>query len=174
MIQIKLNQKEYKRILKGLRKIRQKVNFHFVLRGGEMNRKCAIGYTQLLVKNIMTEKYASGYASYHPRYRVWKRQYAPGKGFWRLKDDLVRNLGPFRQGNGWMGGVPAGALDTGGKSWFGKGDIGKRKPMAMYATINERKRPIFEPTMDEFALSAWPEQAGLAMKDIERAWTALV
>lgn len=170
MIAMKFDKTDFARVMKALRKVRQKVNFQFVLRGGEMNRKCSIGYAQLLVRNIMGLKRPS--PPYVPRYRVWKKGYGR-MGYpapWRLFGDLVKNIANFRLGTGWMGGIQAGIFDTGGKSWFGKGDKGKPKQIAMYARVGERKRPVFEPTMEEFADTDWLKQAGLAMRDIRRGW----
>jgi len=181
MISVKLNQTEYKRILQALKEVRYKSKRWFEVRGGELNRRCAIGYAQLLVRNIMTQKHMGGYAPYHPRYRQFKQDYFAG-GWWRLKGDLVKNIVNFREGVGWMGGVPAGVFDTGGKSWFGMGRKGKRKQIAMYARVGEfggklprgggdhPARPIFQPTTEEYADGEWLKQGGLAMKDIEGSW----
>jgi len=181
MIKIKLNETEYKRILRALKKLQNRAKWWFEVDGGEMNRRCAIGYAQLLIKNIMTEKYAAGYAPYHPRYRQFKQDYF-SQGWWRLKGDLVKNVVNFKEGIGWMGGVPAGVFDTGGKSWFGMGKRGKPKSIAMYARVGEfggklprgggdhPARPVFRPTMEEFERTSWPKQIEYATDDIKRAW----
>ena len=182
MIAIKLDQKDYQRVMKALRKVRQKANFQFVTRGGEMNRKCAIGYAQMLVRNIMSLKRPS--PLYVPRYHAWKKKYGR-MGYpapWRLFGDLVANISNFRDGPGWMGGIQAGIFDTGNKSWLGKGDTGESKEIAMYARVGEfggklprgggdhPARPVFRPTMEEYAQAEWPKQGGIALKEVGRSW----
>lgn len=170
MIMMKLDQKEYQRIMKALKSVRYRINWWIKVDGGELNRRCSIGYMQLLVRNIMGLTRPN--PPYVPRYRTWKFEY--GKmGYpapWRLFGDLVRNISNFREGIGWVGGIPAGVMDSGGKSWAGKGDKGKPKRIAMYAAVNERRRPIFRPTMEEYADAEWPKQGTLALRNIGRGW----
>ncbi|GAF75517.1 unnamed protein product [marine sediment metagenome] len=170
MIRIKLNQPEYKRVMKALKSVRHRINWWIKADGGELNRRCAIGYAQVLVRNIMSTGYPI--PPYSERYAKWKKKYGK-KGYpatWQLFGDLVKNIANFKSGIGWMGGIQAGIFDSGGKSWLGKGDKGRPKRIAMYAAVNERKRPIFRPTMEEYADTDWLKQAGLAMKNIERSW----
>ena len=137
----------------------------------EMQRECANDYVNLLHENITSQKYAAIWASkpYHVDYRDWKNAYFGQRGFWRLKDDVLNNLTYWKAGDGWMGGIPGGIMDTGGKSWFYPADSPKQYPpreIAMYARMNEfgwqaqrkskaeTERPLFRPTKKEYGSSS--------------------
>lgn len=147
-----------------------------------MQRRAATEYMHLLIQNIMTRKYASGYPPYHPRYAAWKEKRTNTGYFWFLRGDLLRNIQifPFKSGRrkNWMAGVPSGVMDAGHKSWFGGG---KSKPIAMYGRIMEEgkppgpggrhpKRSVFEPTMNEYAEEGWLIRGQEALDQISLGW----
>jgi hypothetical protein len=140
----------------------------------EMQRKCAVIYANMVVSNILGGKHGAQTPPsprYHEKYAAWKGQYFPEKGTWQLKGDLVQNVRSFKVSGGWMGGVPNGVMDSGGKSWFGQGDAGPSKSIAWYGKINESKRPIFGPTAREFATSdAWKIEGGIALQKVKKSW----
>jgi hypothetical protein len=182
------------RIMRAIDDVHDKIKWYITKGGGELNRRCAVRYTQLLVRNIMTDKYAGRYAAYHPKYAYWKRTWFAGGGHWRLKGDLVRAIHHFKYKHGWVGGLRGDEMDSGGKSWplgFGwttmaqrahgwKGK-GKKKKIAMYATVGEfggdygeggkhPSRPVFGPTMNEFKVGEWVKQINIMFRDIEKEW----
>ena len=170
MIAMKLDKTDFARVMKALKAVRYSLEWQATLNGGELNRRCSIGYVQLLNRNIMSTGYPI--PPYDDRYAKWKKKYGR-KGYpavWQLGGDLVKNIANFRSGTGWMGGIQAGIFDSGKKSWLGKGDKGKPKQIATYAAVNERIRPIFRPTMEEYAQDAWPKQGGVALKEVEGSW----
>lgn len=137
----------------------------------ENPKKNAIGYSNLVVKNIMQQK-GMGAWSYSERYAKWKEKYGRDTGFWRLFGDLVKSITHFRVTESrmgvraWMGGIPSNIVDSGGKSWFGKGDRGAVKRIAMYGHVMEYggywpkagrhpPRPIFGPTAQEYQNVFW-------------------
>ena len=137
----------------------------------------AVDYRNMVMQNILSQKFAAGYQPYHPRYAKWKTQVVlKGSKFWMLFADLLRNLNVFRAGKGWMGGIPANVYDQDGKSWYGKGDVGKPKPIAMYGrTIefglnNQPPRPVFGPTRDEYVQDGWKIRGREAQQKIKVAW----
>ena len=77
---------------------------------------------------------------------------------------------------GWMGGVPSGEMDSGNVSWFGRGDRGRRLPIALYARWMEfgrrgqPERPLFQPTLVEYRTGKAIEQFGKSMAKIRGAW----
>jgi len=138
----------------------------------ENPKRNAIGYSNLVVKNIMSQKGMGGYARYSPRYEKWKEQWGRAGGFWQLFGDLVRSITHFRVSEtrmgvrAWMGGIPPNMVDSGGKSWFGRGGKGPPKKIAMYAYVMEKggtwpkagthaPRPIFGPTANEYQNVFW-------------------
>lgn len=140
-----------------------------------MQRKSATDYYQLVAQNLVGGKYAGGYAKYDSnrddnRYGDWKKKYFPGRGFWQLKGDLLKNLTMWKVDKGYRAGIPPGVMDSGGKSWFGTGGGGKRKEIVMYGGILEKTRPLFGPTMKEYAASGWQKRGKEALKGIGRHW----
>lgn len=171
------------RYLAALEKVRASVN-HFGM--DEMQRRCAIDYYQLVVKNIMSKGTAR--PAYSPRYRNWKYEYG-WQGYpspWRLRGDLVASLAAFKNagGNGWYGGVPHGATDSGGKSWFGKGSkgpMGPSKSIGMYGWVMEYggswpkagthpPRPVFGPSAEEYTVAGWDKRGLEALDELKKGW----
>lgn len=153
----------------------------------DLPRLQAIDMSQLLVRNIMTQKGMGGYPAYNPRYRAWKQAYGRAHGFWMVFGDLLKNVTHFRVLTGrtgqraWKAGIPEGVVDQGGKSWFGRGDYGKRKPIAMYGRVMEeggfiRKsgyhppRPLFEPTTNEYESTGFVQRANEALNKLGNCW----
>lgn len=134
---------------------------------------CAVDYYQLVITNMM--KRTSPRPAYSKRYRNWKYEYG-WMGYpspWRLRGDLTQSLGAYRFGSGYLGGVQPGAMDSGGKSWYGKGSkgpVGKIKSIEMYGNIEEDRRPLFEPTMEEYAKEGWPKRGDEMLQKIEARW----
>lgn len=134
-----------------------------------MQRDCAIELADDIYTAIKTGKYS--YQPYNPRYEKWKSEYFPGRPFWELKSDLANNLRAFKVEDGWAAGVPAGVMDSGGKSWLGTGDKGPRKEIAWYGAINEARRPLFKPESQAYASgNKWRAQGSKALRYIKTAW----
>ena len=153
----------------------------------ENPKRNAIGYSNLVVRNIMMQKQMGGYTPYNPRYAAWKEQYGKASGFWQLFGDLVRNITHFRVADNrmgikaWMGGIPPNVMDLGGKSWFGKGRQGLPKKIAMYGHVMEYggswpkagshlPRPIFRPTADEYQNIMWWKELEKSRMRIRDKW----
>jgi len=149
---------------------------------------CAIDYSHLVVGNIMRQKHMGSYAPYNTRYAAWKVKYGrAGGGYWRLMGDLVKNITHFKVSTlvmgdvSWMGGIPFGVTDTGGKSWFGRGDRGKAKSIAMYGHVMEwggyypgagyhPPRPIFAPSLNEYIHYGLRERTREVVKSLIGKW----
>ena len=85
----------------------------------------------------------------------------------------MRSLGSYRYGEGYLGGVHPGAMDSGGKSWHGKGKKGPKgesKSIEMYGRVGENKRPVFEPVMEEYKKAGWQKRIDTFMKRMEADW----
>jgi len=156
----------------------------------ENPKRNAIGYSNLLITNIMMQKGMGHYPSYHPYYAYWKAQYGlGGGGFWRLMGDLVKSITHFRvtetrkkQWKSYMGGVPSSAVDSGGKSWFGRGDKGPPKRIAMYGYVMEYggtwakagvhpPRPLFGPTAEEYQKVQWWKELEVTRSKLVNTWS---
>jgi len=183
LLSIKFKENDLKRYMRALENL-QMTALGFCQ--DEMQRRCAVDYFQLVVKNLMAGNRPG--PAYTPRYRTWKYEYG-WEGYpspRRLRGDLVRSLTAFRKssGHGWAGGVPPGAMDAGGKSWFGKGadgPKGKSKSIGMYGWVMEHggswpqagthpKRPIFEPTAKEYASEGWGKRGKEALDELKKGW----
>ena len=176
MIQIQLNKVEYERWLRALDKVL--LVSERVIKN-DMQYICAVKYAHLVVENIYNQKHMGNYAPLDEKYREWKEKHFPNKGFWRLGDDLTRNISIFKYKKGFMGGVPAGVMDSGGKSWYRGGERAAPREIALYGAASEfasvRKkqpaRPIFTPSMEEFSKEEWPKQGEIALKTIAKVWS---
>lgn len=181
MIKISFVQMDLRRILgatlKEERIVEAEVN--------SMQFRCATDFLSLLRRNIMTQKFAGTYARLNPKYRAWKEQYGrSGLNFWSLFGDLVKSLERRREGtrtkktSKFFVGIPRGARDKGGKSWFGKGDKGPPKSINFYATMGEYgrrgqpARPLFGPTQDEYVNSGrWAKRGVESLGKLFVAWS---
>jgi len=179
MITVQVKESDLKRYLNALEKLRGKVQTFGM---DEMQRRCAVDYYQLVVKNIMSKM--SARPAYSPRYRTWKYEYgwmgypAPG----RLRGDLIKNMAAFKDAkNGWWGGIPRGTMDSGGKSWFGKGSKGPKggpRSISLYGWVYEKgrkdgkqpPRPVFEPSANEYVREGWQKRGQEALDEIKKAW----
>lgn len=144
----------------------------------KMQRRCATDYFQKIFKNIVSGKYSGGYRSYSKRYAKWKSDLNLGLEFWVLQGDLLNALTAFQEDGGWVGGIPAGVMDSGGKSWLGRLDKGDRKDIAWYARLMEfgssdgkqPARPLFEPTAIEYSQTEWPKRGEEALREVGDLW----
>lgn len=170
LLTIKMNQKDLKRIDSALMKIARIA--HEQKKFG-MTQACADEYRLLVINNLLTQKFATGYRPYSPKYAKWKTQTMMlGSQFWRLYGDLVNNIEVFKVGDTFMGGIKAGVMDSGGKSWFSTPArrLGKPKEIVMYAKKLEKDRPLFEPTRQEYKNSGYPARGILALRKIGAGW----
>lgn len=143
MIKITINKRELRRIQTALKNIKLEATRQLVSGGGSFNRLCAIDYNQLLIKNIFSRTTPT--PDYSEKYKKWKAKHSL-MGYpapWRLTGDLVHALGIFRHSEGWASGLQANTFSSGRLK--GKSDI------SAYAREEERRRPIFMPTADEYA-----------------------
>lgn len=149
----------------------------------DLPRLQATDYVHLLHRNIMAQKYLPQWPRYSKRYAEWKAKVgAINKGYWRLFDSLLNNLTVWRVLSGrageraWKGGIPAHVLDKGGTSWYGTGEMGPPKPIAMYARVNEfgddrhPARPLFVPTKEEYEGKGFPERGERELRRLANEW----
>ena len=170
MIKVEINQSDFARLKTALARLQTTVK----VRGMDtLQFNCATDYYQLVTEKIMRLRAPS--PGYSKRYRNWKYEYK-WEGYpspWRLRGDLVRSLGSYRYGEGYLGGVHPGAMDSGGKSWHGKGKKGPKgesKSIEMYGRVGENKRPVFEPVMEEYKKAGWQKRIDAFMKRMEADW----
>lgn len=88
----------------------------------------------------------------------------------------MASLKSYKEKAGWFGGVPAGVVDSGNVSWFGKGDRGRPIPIAQYANWMEYgrrgqpARPLFGPTLIEYADGKAKVMGGNSLNQIGKGW----
>lgn len=149
-------------------------------------RLMSIKYVEQIRAAILSQNHMAGYAPYNASYKKWKEEVGKGGlGFWRLRGDLLTALGSHKDPQGgWVGGIPAGRMDSGGKSWYGKLDRGEPKSIAMYGNVMEfgwarrtRKgggvhppRPLFEPLLNDFKQLTAPIMGETFLQQLENEW----
>lgn len=174
-IRIYFDPSQFRRWVSALNRVEKEVYSQMIL----VPKYQATDFCHLLVNNIMTQTHMGGHRiDSNSRYGKWKRKYGRGVGkthLWFLFGDLVKNVMPQRLSISfaevtYLGGVNKNAYDQGGKSWFGKGDYGVAKKIAMYGALAEEKRPIFEPTTKEYAESGWKKRAWRGLRIVGNRW----
>jgi hypothetical protein len=140
-------------------------------------RRMSIEYIDEIRKNISSQRYASSYARYNQRYQDWKYNvFKSSGGFWQLRGELMGALRSYKEGKGWFGGIPANVTDSGNVSWFGVGDKGRPVPIAQYGHWMEYgrrgqpPRPLFNPTLIEYADGKGATSANSSQRQIGRGW----
>ncbi len=168
----RFNQLHYKRFFSALNKL----NAHAKREKKDLPYRNAVEFSNLVVGNINTQKYAGGYAPLNDRYKEWKAKYGKsGKEFWALFNTLIQRIAPFKVTGGWMGGVQVG-MKVGGTSWFGKGDKGHMVDVAQYATWLEEgragqpARPLFAPSTVEYWKGGFLKQGTQSLHKMKGYW----
>lgn len=158
---------DIRRLQSALRRLRRRI----LSLKDDMPYRSAVGYQHLLIKAITTRMFTYS-LPYNQRYKEWKQEMVGHQQFWKLYGDLLKSLTAFKVGTGWMGGVPAGAMDRGGKSWFGtpQRPMGKPKSIVMYGRVNEARRPLFEPAALVYAQGGWRKEGTESLLQLKRAW----
>jgi hypothetical protein len=140
-------------------------------------RQMSIEYIDMIRKNIYAGTYSSTYSPYNERYRKWKYLVFNSRGgFWNLRTELITSLTSKKIRGGWFGGVPAGVHDSGNVSWLGKGNRGRRMLIAQYAIWMEYgrsgqpSRPLFGPTLIDYAAKKAPIKLEGSRKRLMGAW----
>lgn len=176
MIQVsaQYDQKQLQRLFSRIKILEANV-MYYIASPADLPRQLSRAYIDLIRNTIITRMVPVGtpvYPPYNSKYAMWKKKYGKYDGFWQLMGDLYSNLGSFKWGGGYYAGIKFFARDKGGKSWFGEGNKGKSKPIAMYARVMEEgspninnsgvhpARPLFAPTLKHFVYSRSKKTAG--------------
>lgn len=171
MLKVSFKEDDYQRIMNALRKLSV---LGPVIVGEDMQRRCSTDFYQLVFDNIVTRKYASGDPKYSKRYAAWKMENVGHLHPWLLKGDLLEALTSFKSQSGWIGGIPSGIKDSGGKSWKGDLDRGPSKDIAWYGRRLEfdrkKPRPVFQPTTQEYANDGWKNRGREALREVGNLW----
>lgn len=137
--------------------------------------RCAGEFIQLVKTNVMTSKFR--FKGYNQRYWLWKKMMYGWQPQWRLSGDMLAALmvDPVRitkNEKGYAGGVPAGVMDRGGKSWYGSPGrvFGRPKEIAKYAAIVEEDRPLFQWTTEQYEKDKWPSQGDITLSRLKACW----
>lgn len=175
---------DYTRLTRALSKVTSRVKQSAKVR---VPRNLALYFVPFVIQNIVAQKFMFTWnvdaRSYHPIYSEWKKKYFSSRSFWRLSGALIGSITYFSVKNGYMAGIPAGVMDAGGTSWYGAGDRGPPKPIAMYGRLLEfggyssdgryyPPRPVFGPSLIHYRLGRGKEVAGKILHTyVARGWS---
>ena len=174
MFKVELNQNDLNKILNAVKGVSIRATIETM---DTMQRKCSVTFAQLFKVNIISQKYATGW-KYSKSYKDWKEKYYGQLNFWMLSGDLYKAIHSSRYLNGYLGGVPMGAFDSGVKSWSRKDN--RRLPIARYGwwlELGNRNgtqpaRPILGPTINEYMTSGdWINKGIEALNKVKQQWT---
>jgi len=173
MIQVRFVSYQYNRWKRAVDKLRARA----MSEKDNLPRRMSIEYIDDIRKNIHSGRFNGTYRSYNPRYADWKYGVYKSIGsFWVLSGDLVASLKSQKKQKGWFGGIPAGVYDSGGKSWLGKGNRGRKMPIAQYANwmeygrAGQPSRPLFRPTLIEYSAGKGLTQLADARRKLMGEW----
>jgi hypothetical protein len=167
-VSIQIDQKDLIKILSATNKVSNVV----YAASKRLPYRMAIEYAELLRKNISSGVVPT-YTPYNARYAQYKSLMVGHLKPWILFGDVLANISVFKHGDGFMGGIPAGRMDQGGKGWFG---TGRPSAIAAYARANEfgqgntPERPIFRPTFMQFKAGSLAKYEKETYRDIRRWW----
>ena len=133
--------------------------------------RCAVDFSNLLLQQISSQAYQL--ASNRKRYREWKLGRVSHLDHWILDGDLVSSITAFRHGTGWMGGIPSGVYDKGGKSWYGGGppkEISRYARWLEYGRTGQPERPVVQPTTVLYRNHGYLKQLRLTKRNVESKW----
>lgn len=165
------------RLLRAFKRIERAVNREKY----NLPMRQAVDYRDLLIGNIMTQKYAAKYPPYNPRYEAWKSQYFASTGFLVMRGLMVGNITIYRgRHKNWVySGLPPG-LTAPGSSWFKPPGHGKISSVSMYAWVNEYggnwgygyhpPRPVWRPTKNEYQANGFINRGKESLEIIRRSW----
>jgi len=147
-----------------------------------MNHNCAKDLRMLTIRNIMDEKYSGGYAPLSEKYEDWKARHGGETGFWKLWGDLVRAISIRETPKGYTVGIEKNVLPSRSSS-MGKtkkitpiwkyaayGELGYSARQVGFMFRDQKARPVFKPSAEEFRLSFLDKRRNDAFDKIKRAW----
>ena len=181
---IRLEERDVRRLFGALDRLTSRVRYQ----SNNVPRLNSVDFMQLVVGNIVSQKYMTGYAEYSPGYKKWKSKQALQSGYWRLADDLTKAItyyrvpiakGGYAGSYAWFSGVPSGAMDSGGSVAKRYGSL-KSKEISWYGAIMEKgswaggqrhpARPIFKPTLLMYRGSGFRTRGAEALQSLKRYW----
>lgn len=136
--------------------------------------RCATEFQFVLLKNITSQVFKH-VALKSEAYRKWKLDRVGHTDFWVLDGDLINAIRVFRDGKGWMAGIPANVSDSGGKAMRGHG---KSLPIVLYGKWleygnprnNQPARPVIRPTTKIYFATGFLKQINITTKEIGKQW----
>jgi hypothetical protein len=167
---------DYKRIMDALDRVKKTAHKEIE---DTMQRDCATQFRFRLINNMVGNKFSSRFVPLTKRYAAWKANVYKGyQQFWMLGGDLMKNLQVFKdrydKQDGWMAGIPAGAMDRGGKNWkmnAAPRDISRYARAGEFGGKYQEERPMFRYTQDEFIDDGSLDQFGkAALQRIKLQW----
>jgi len=129
------------------------------------NWKLAKEYSKQVKSNIIAQNYKPAGLTHSEKYIPYKRKYGIGRGkraWWKLFNIAYKSLSVWKTDNGFKSGIPS--------SIYSIDERGRVKQVAMYASILEKKYPMFEPTLNDF-IPIWKDRWFRTFKNIcDIAW----
>lgn len=170
MFKIELDKTDKNNYLKALQRTSDKV----VSERDKLPFRCATEFQFVILKNITSQVFKHvGLKS--EKYRKWKLDRVGHTDSWVLDGDLINAIRVFKDGNGWMAGIPANVSDSGGKAMKGKGHV---RQIALYARWLEEgnprnkqpERPVFRPSTKVYLATGFIKQINITAKEIGKQW----
>lgn len=136
-------------------------------------------YSELVKNAIINGRGIKAYTKYSPHYKAWKDSEGFGNKFWKLQGDLERATGSHRIKETkntceYLGGVKAGARDSGGKNWELKGPSKEIVTYGKWMEFGRRgqpARPLFGPMARKYYRTGYSYLVKMHFGKIHSLWT---
>jgi hypothetical protein len=147
---------------------------------------CAEEFKELLIQNIMMDKFAGGYRPLSPKYKEWKQKHGGLPGFWKLWGELYNAISLRDTPKGTSVGIERDVLPARTSSLIGQDTF---TPIWKYAYYNEygygtmrvgfltrdqAKRPVFHPTQVEYKAIFWEKRANKSLNKFRGVWSGRI
>ena len=173
-ISCEFNKGELQKIYKNISKVKR------VIKGlsRTLPKDASREYSQLVKNAIINGHGIKPYAKYSPHYKAWKEKNKLGSKFWKLRGDLEKACGSYRiketkNSTTYLGGVPAGIKDSGGKNWGLKGpatEIAKYGRWLEFGRRGQKARPIFGPMARKYYRTGYGRLCAKYFGKVKSLW----
>lgn len=151
----KIELKGLDKLLAALQDIKQNAQYSEM----KLPYDAAVSHRDALHQAITSQVFPQAYDALTKKYAAWKQKHGTYTDFWRLFGDLLESLDIWHvTDRSWGSGIIPGSRNRKGRS------------IEMYASVDEKKRPLFEPILAEIAKNDWKNMTERVLDQLGILW----